>query len=90
MILGINSNQSTNKHLYNENIFLCLFLCASCIILTGASIFYEANSFIEYMEPIYILSSAIMITIAAAYAYLKVKILFGYIKKLENTVNSSK
>lgn len=89
VILGVDSNQSTNKYVYNGNIFLCCFLCASCIILTGVFVFCEANSFIEFTESIYLLSSAIMITAAATFACFKFKVLFDYIETLENTVNSS-
>lgn len=90
VILGIDFYQPTNQNLYNKNILLSFLLCGSCIILTSAFIFCEADNFIEYMEPTYILASAIMLTIAAVYICIRIKMLLEYIESFENTVNLSK
>lgn len=90
VMLGLNSYQFTNQHPFNDNIFVSFFICASSMILSGAFIFCEADNFMEYTEPIYILSSEIMVSIAAAYACIKVEMTFQYMERLENLVNSSK
>lgn len=92
VMLGINSNKSTtnNKHQFNRNIFVSFFLSSSSIILTSVFIFCEADTFMDFAEPIYILSSAVMITITAVYTCIKIKMVFEFIKRFENIVHSSK
>lgn len=89
-MLGVDLNQPTNKHLFNKNIFVSTSLCALCIILFGVFIFCQANSFIEYTEPIYLLSSTIIITIAVVHTIIKMKMFFEYIQTFEKMVNSRK
>lgn len=90
VMLGINLNQPNNKEFFNENIFVSISLCVLCMILTGVFICCEANTFIEYTEPIYLLSAAVIITNAFVHTIIKIQMIFEYIGRFEKIVNSSK
>lgn len=89
-ILGIDRNQSTQKHPFNGRILLGFFLFGLFIILTSTFFFHEASSFREYTETIYTLSGTIACTVAFTSTIFKMKMLFNFIAMSENIVDISK
>ena len=90
VILGIGPYDPTQKNQFNKNIFLYLFLCVLSLILTGAFLVFEADTFEEYTEGIYMFSASILSPLAAVSIAIKVQTLFTLIKRCENMLDASK
>lgn len=89
-LLGINPYDPSRKNQFNKNIFLYILLVVSCFTQTGAFLIFEANTFDEYTEGIYILSASILSPMAVASLAFQLKTLFKLIKRCENIFDSSK
>lgn len=87
---GIGPYDPVKKKYYNGYIFLYLFLCVLGITLTGVFVFFEAKTFQEYTEGIYIFAACILSPIAVGSIALHVKIFFEYLERCENVFDASK
>lgn len=87
--MGVNLNQPIHKNIFNKHILVLFSLCCFCIIFISMYIIQDANSFDEYTEPIYELTSAISNIIAFLLTILKFDTFIEFIERSEKIVNSS-
>lgn len=86
---GINANLVTQPYPFNRKIllnFLALFVSVICNLM---HIFYEAKTFAEHLQSIYMCSLTIAIILALVIVLLNVAKLFNFIDSSEKLVNKS-
>lgn len=85
-ILGICSNQSKCNR---KSVLMCLIYSLGCT-LSALFLFYEANSFQEYTNNIYITSALAMCVTFFAIVVVKMRKLFEMIDNMEKSIDESK
>lgn len=88
-IMGVTSALAERPYPFNGRI-LCGFLAlGSCIFSTSVFVIYEAETFVEYTQAIYICSIAVQHIFTVLIIILRVKNLFALINGCENLTNTS-
>lgn len=85
--LGFAPNQIDQKYFFNRNNLMTFVVCFFCCASTLLFIIYEAKTFVDYVEAIYIFSAGLGSTVALA--TLRVKTMSKYIAALEKMIISS-
>lgn len=90
VFLGIGPYHPNKSNQFNKGIYVYILLCFLGLTQTGAFLVFEANTFDEYTEGMYILSVSILSPMAVTSQALQLKTLFQLINKIEAIFESSK
>lgn len=86
-ILGINLSQPTHRHaLLNSRILIPLFAFGLGAISCTSYIYYESNSFMEYIVSFYLLSSMFICFVIYMFLICMKSKFFEFIESLENCI----
>lgn len=89
-IVGANSLQSNGQNPFNlKNVMIILIINVQAT-LCGIFVFYEANSFREYVESVFAFSTVIVIHIVFPVFIWKIPKMFELMNNIEKIVNKSK
>lgn len=89
-ILGIIPILVTQPHPFNRKISVNYLVYASQFMCHLVFALYEAESFWEYIQSIYLCSISVLGAIVYSMLVFRVSKLFGFIAELENVVNTGK
>lgn len=87
-ILGITSNYSTQTHPFNSRILISVAIYLIMISLVGVYLLFIANNFAEFIESLYMFTSAIVSLICYAIVILTVAKLFQLIESLQQFIEN--
>lgn len=88
-ILGISPALITQTFPFNWEISIGFALSGIVLVLNLLFIFYEAISFFEFCQSIYVTCGLILGSVAMASIISRVEILYKFIENIENTINTS-
>lgn len=80
---------ATQKHLLNSKNLLILFILCLALGFSCIHIFIEANTFQEYTVSAYTFASLLLATVICSICMCKMRMIFGFIHQVENTINES-
>lgn len=86
---GITANLVTNSYPLNAKILLGFLILGSAIVCNFKYTFYEAKTFIEYTQSVYMGSMATIIILVLLILINHVKKLFEFINGIESVANTS-
>lgn len=89
-ILGFISTQSTRKDLINIQNFIFFLVIGMYLTLTTVFAYHEANSFEQYIDSFYAISSALICLEIYGICFWEMPKLYRFIDALESTINESK
>lgn len=88
--LGIEWDESSQKYTFNRKNIIPQIVCVHCITLTLLFLIYDAKSFVEYTETLFILSTAFLCGIVYISVYIKVNVLHNFFESCNSVANMSK
>lgn len=86
---GITPNLANQSYPFNRTILFGFLTLGSAIYCSVVFIIYEADTFAEYTQSVYVVSLAILIILVLLMMVLKVKKLFNFIDCCEDFINTS-
>lgn len=89
-ILGLECDESSKKFVYTKNYFAFQFSCIVCIVLTFLFLIYDAKTFDDYTEALFILSTGLMQGIISVSISFKMNNFFNFIENCKNVFDESK
>lgn len=87
--VGVHRNLTAQSFPLNDKIAFGIFIYGAAIICIFKYTFYEAKTFIEYTQSMYLGSLAVGAALVLSIMILNVKKLFEYITACENIANTS-
>lgn len=88
-LIGIDTKLVTQSNPLNGKILIGFLLISSCCIFISVHVFNHAETFSEFTQSIYAVSTGILMASTLVIIVLKVDKLFEYIKLCDNTLNTS-
>lgn len=89
-ILGINSDQSHKKNLFNAKNVIALVILCVCIVINSMYIIFEANTIDEYAKSVFMTTTSIVSILILAANIWRMAYFFKYINGLEQLIKNSK
>lgn len=87
--LGFDSPQSTHEDLLKINNILSVLLFAISLLSTCAYVYYEASSFEEYIDSVFMLSGLTIVLFMFANFFWQMPNFYRFFVHLENTIEKS-
>lgn len=88
-LLGIDSNPSSQSSALNLRSTAAVIVYCLCVLSTGAYLLYEAETFGEYMDSVYITSATVIDTFTYFSFLWRLRKFSAFVNSLEQTFTES-